>query len=467
LLNLNKLLSRACDVSNAQSAEQSLHIIGCSGHVSQCVHLLLVCLLLVFTFAPPAKAAPHPRAIQPLRAALKSFLNLPPEPRPLYSVTAAGSALAAHKHTTGSWSSWNRYLHRHGFTPAFAEVMEGFSDFSGGKHPGQTGALTTKAQLTVQTQSLFGLRGGKAYIGLWDHAGRNPSKVNVGDLQGFDKLNYTPYFQIYEIWYQQRFWGSKLRIKAGKLDANDDFSVNLYGLNFLSGSAQQSPTEFTVPTTPAPMPGVEIFYSPNPGFYSGFAFFHANSSVGFLNFYGHPEAALIASNGNVFFGESGFTWNRFAALGNGYAKIGYWGDTGDLTRFDGTRQSGTQGLYAILGQQLEGSRRPGSIRGVRAFVQYGLSNPAVAKMYRYFGGGLTWTGILPGRGKDMLGFGPEYVRLSPGMHLVHGREMALESFYRVHVSNWAILDPDFQYIVHPGGKYPSALVAVMRFQVTF
>ncbi len=60
-------------------------------------------------------------------------------------------------------------------------------------------ASTLDLSLSLDTERLIRLRGGQFYIGLKDHAGRDPSQVLVGHLQVFEKLNYSPYLQIFEL----------------------------------------------------------------------------------------------------------------------------------------------------------------------------------------------------------------------------------------------------------------------------
>lgn len=40
-------------------------------------------------------------------------------------------------------------------------------------------------------------------------------------------------------------------------------------------------------------------------------------------------------------------------------------------------------------------------------------------------------------------------------------------FYKLQITSWASLMPDLQYIIHPGGQYPDALVGTLRFTVNF
>ncbi len=41
----------------------------------------------------------------------------------------------------------------------------------------------------------------------------------------FDKLSFSPYLQFFELWYQQKLFDGRLRIKLGKVDANTEFNV--------------------------------------------------------------------------------------------------------------------------------------------------------------------------------------------------------------------------------------------------
>jgi carbohydrate-selective porin OprB len=45
--------------------------------------------------------------------------------------------------------------------------------------------------------------------------------------------------------------------------------------------------------------------------------------------------------------------------------------------------------------------------------------------------------------------------------------LAIEAFYRLQITGWAMIMPDLQYVVHPGGRYPNALVGTLRLIVDF
>jgi porin len=291
----------------------------------------------------------------------------------------------------------------------------------------------------------------------------------VGDLQVFDKQNSKPYLQIFELWYQQKLFDGKLLLKIGKVDANTEFSVIDNGLEFINSSSQVSPTIFLFPTTPDSMPSVNIFLTPNESFYASFGTYYSNRSEGFGNFVGSPQDVQLSEHGAFLIAETGLRWQRSPFLeGDGNLKLGAWGHTGMFTRFDGLRQRGTYGYYAILDQTLwqPASEREGS-RGVRTFLVYGRTQQSINPIDWHIGGGIVSTGLLAARPNDVVGFGSQYAHISGEAGLPQSYELAMEVFYKFQIIRWAALMPDLQYIVHPGGQYPDALVGTLRLMVNF
>lgn len=74
-------------------------------------------------------------------------------------------------------------------------------------------------------------------------------------------------------------------------------------------------------------------------------------------------------------------------------------------------------------------------------------------------GGVVYEGFLPARNKDKTAFGIAYGAVSEDLQ---GKdfELLMELSYIIHISKWLRIQPDIQYIVHPGGsgEIPNALV---------
>jgi porin len=371
---------------------------------------------------------------------------------------------------TGDWWGWRQRLERTGITIDASLVLEGFKNFHGGLETSRAVAASTfDLSLALDTETLFNWRGGKFYADLEDHAGKNPSTALVGDFQVFDKLNSKPYLQIFELWYQQKLFDDKLRLKIGKVDANTEFSVIENGLEFISSSTQVSPTVFPFPTTPDPMPSVNMFFTPNESYFASFGAYYSNRSEGFGNFVGSPQDVQLSEHGAFLIGETGLRWRRAPVLeGDGNLTLGGWGHTGTFTRFNGSWQRGTYGYYAILDQTLwqpAGERESG--RGVRTFLIYGRTQKTINTIDWHIGGGIVSTGLFAARPNDVAGFGPQYAHISGEAGLPQSHELTMELFYKLQIIRWAALMPDLQYIIHPGGRYPDALVGTLRLMMNF
>ena len=91
--------------------------------------------------------------------------------------------------------------------------------------------------------------------------------------------------------------------------------------------------------------------------------------------------------------------------------------------------------------------------------------------------GLVYTGLLPCRKADRLGLAFAYGQVSSGYRTLAGQqgitgasyEAVTELTYSIQLTPAITLQPDPQYVLHPGGtqQYGNALVAGFRATVTF
>ncbi|HEX4087054.1 MAG TPA: carbohydrate porin [Chthoniobacteraceae bacterium] len=379
-----------------------------------------------------------------------------------------GSA-AAPAVLTGNWGGLRDKLADEGMTFGLIWLGEGFRNFDGGIRAGDSFSSTTDLNFMLDTEKAFSLAGGKFYVDFEDHAGGNPTTALTGDLQVFDKTNTSPYSEIFELYYAQNLFHDTLRIKVGKMDANTEFGVINNGLDFLNSSAQVSPTILGMPTTPDPLPGALVSFTPADWFYAMAGGYLANRTDRFLNFTGDPSGIQPTENGTLFIGETGVKWSRSPwPGGDGDLKIGFWGHTGTFTRLDGGSQRGAEGFYAGFDQTLwKPTAKDDEQRGIRMFLDYGETDPRVSTIWQNGGGGIVWRGFLPGRDTDEIGFGPQCAWLSRDANLKYPYELMFEWFYQVNPTSWSTLKPDLQYIVHPGGQYANALVGTLQLALQF
>jgi porin len=349
-------------------------------------------------------------------------------------------------------------LSNNGITFGISESLEGYNNFEGGIKTGTAYASTFDANINFDLQKLIGLKGD------------NPSEKLTGDFQVFDKHNSFPFVQMLEFWYQQKLFHSKMRIKIGKIDANSEFSVIDNGLEFINSSTQVTPTFIVFPTFPDPTPSINIFFAPGKSFYTNLAIDYTNQNAGFLNFYGNPVSVQPTTNGVLVLSESGLNWKDFPGLKkDGNLKLGLWSHTGTFPEFDGKNQQTAQGLYLIFDQTVWTplSATENNARGIRTFLELGLTDSTVAPVYAHYGAGVVWTGLSARRADDAIGLTAHYVSLSSGLHLSEQNETNLEAFYKLAITNWLSIKADAQYIINPGGEFNNALVGTMLLNFEF
>jgi carbohydrate-selective porin OprB len=91
--------------------------------------------------------------------------------------------------------------------------------------------------LTLDTEAMGLWPGGPLFVDFLQISGRSITDHHVGDLQFVNNSDAPPgRTQVSEYWYEQRLFEDVLRIKLGKMDANNDFAYVDYGGEFINSS---------------------------------------------------------------------------------------------------------------------------------------------------------------------------------------------------------------------------------------
>jgi porin len=142
----------------------------------------------------------------------------------------------------------------------------------------------------------------------------------------------------------------------------------------------------------------------------------------------------------------------------GVYKIGFWYATADYNdvRFP-TTHDGNFGLYGVADQTIW----QGGDTSISVFTRAGVVPTDRNTVSFYVDGGLGVKGLLPGRADDTLTFGAAYQKISSDViafdrdslsPVVHSNEVVFEVSYAAQIAPWWVIQPDFQYIVRPGGN---------------
>ena len=132
-----------------------------------------------------------------------------------------------------------------------------------------------------------------------------------------------------------------------------------------------------------------------------------------------------------------------------------------LTGNPGRPIQGDWALYALVEQLVW--RKPSSeeAKGITLFARV-IGAPSPQNLIDlYVDGGVTFTGMIPHRPNDGLAIGLIYSGISEqasdadrdaGGQVVRSYELAFEICYTAQLQRGWTLQPDFQYIVNPGGN---------------
>ncbi len=305
---------------------------------------------------------------------------------------------------------------------------------------------------------LLGIDGLSAHADLMLVHGGGLSDRIVGDAQVVSNVDAPVALRPFEAWVEASP-GGNVRLKAGFIDLNSEFDVQSVGALFLnssfgiapdySQSGQNGPSIFPV-TSPGLLVAVErkrwtiraAVFDAVPG---SPAYPHR-----FLPGPFGTGGALLAVEGDIKVGAGG------------ELQAGAWRYTDRFPRLDGNGRSVSAGMYVQYEQVLLDKQVPGAVRG---WLRVGHAASRVNPIGLYVGGGLSW-----GSDKARLGLAVGHARLgNPGLAAVAAvdpafrAETAGELTGYLRLTSWLAVQPDLQYVRHPGWKAtPDALVAGLR-----
>ncbi|MCH2132885.1 MAG: carbohydrate porin [Phycisphaerales bacterium] len=429
-------------------------------------------------------------------------------PNPLFSPTVAQINL-----TPGDWSDWPWDCS--GITGGWGGIrnelqdngvfVDGFyvallnENFSGGLETGGFSGGLWNASVTVDTHPLLGHADGLFFVNFqhWDWysntfdiaGGFDPTGSYTGtngNLPNSAALN-----QISQLYYSQHLFDRSLNLAFGKQDANNIFS-NMPGSGaFMYNAASFTPTlNAYMPTFPSEATALTAIVNVNEDICGSFGWF--DGSLGGLNETRDALGRLIYNPApnpggrgpSTFFDNQGHwflitEWGVNWQLGEldlpGALCAGGWLQTG-RSRTSGTLEDGpgvqnVPGTYVSLSQTLWAPSQQFAKQGggIMFFGQFGWSDPTKNAVHWSLTGGLSATGVIPGRPMDALGILGSWTGFSNdpgtwqsttptgGVGPTGGGEGAFEAFYRVQLTPWFAVQPGIQWLPTPGGGDPAQL----------
>jgi porin len=405
--------------------------------------------------------------------------------RPLFTFVAFAASCASACLASDSWATGVD------LTVDGSQVLSGTASGGEALH----GAAIAHAEWTspTSTEAATGAPKHRFYVSALALTGRGPTGRSLGDFFGASNIEGHESARLYSWWFETARGAWSLR--AGALLADDEFAGTDVGGNFLN-SAFGWPAFIsanTVNTGPAfyvAAPGLRLDYTWNETTTWRAGIFDGDS---FDSPTGDPEITRHGLHYELG-GDQGWfaiTELTFAGPGAVQFKTGLWLHTATFAdvRDDAQGQpialSGASpaehnlnyGFYASVEKTLTG--QAGEPGHVAAYFRTGLSPADRNALGWAFDTGLAWTGPCPRRPQDVLALGLTHARFSSHFS-DHARltdpatpapdfEHAVELTYTFILSERCSVQPDLQYIRHPGGSLAQrdALIFLTRFTATF
>ncbi len=394
---------------------------------------------------------------------------------------------------TGDWGGARAALKdKNGIDISLNYIGETFAVLSGGVNRASSYEGRLEFSVDTDLQKLIGWTGGSTHVTVFQihNSGHNVVE-NSGTTADPSNIDATPTTRLFTAWFQQNF-NDRFSIRAGQLAADDEFITSDTAGGLMNGTfgwAGVLAANMTNggPAYPLATPGVRVKINATENLSVLAAIFSGDPAgrncSGDAQQCNRHGTTFSTSGGALLMGEAQYAINQGKnAIGlPGFYKLGAWYASADFAdqRFgiDGSgatislgidptatpiQHRGNWGIYGVADQTVA---RMGD-RSLSLFLRSGLSPSDRNLISFYVDGGVGIKGLLPGRADDVLTFGVAYAKISSDASSVdrdalaangppqpiRNEEFVFELSYALQIAPWWIVQPDLQYIVHPGGN---------------
>jgi porin len=361
---------------------------------------------------------------------------------------------------------------------------EVLANLSGGIKTGVTYEALLKISLNADLAKVLCWNGATLYGSMLYPHGKGLSSRYSGDLNQLSNIDAYNSVRLFELWFEQKFFGDLLSMRIGQMSADVEFFQPETSSLFINSCFGTFPTisfGTQLPIYPVGGLGARVDFKPISASTFRAALFDSNPGIQELNDKNGTRFHLSPNEGVIFIAEGVYHINPTKAnhgMDGTYTLGGYYDSRKFTESFVHPAHSSNGGLYAIADQVVY---RPepyvdetSSNRKLSIFASCAAAPADRNLVSLYVDGGFNYHGLLPGRENDDFGIAISYTKLS--QDVVHnakvvqsGHETAIEATYRLQLTNHVFLQPDLQYILYPGGfgEHPNALVTGLRFDVMF
>jgi len=417
---------------------------------------------------------------------------------------AVGTDLLSRSNLLGDIDGLRPWLVRHGIASCLQETGEVLGNATGGTRQGAAYDGLTAMSIQLDTKTAVGLEGGTFNVSALQIYGRNLSVKNLASLQIASSIEADRATRLWELWYQQAFPDQPWDVRIGQQSLDQEFIVSQYStifINSVMGWPALPAADLIAggPAYPLSTLGLRLHAKPTDNLSMLAGVFDDNPAGPGATPIGTADPQKLDASGTNFrltdspllIAELQYLLNPPPPDGAdkakqptglpGTYKLGGWYDAGKFAdrEIDSSGLSlanpassgiprlhrGDYGIYALVDQAVwqSDSTVP---QGVNLFMRaMGAPQEDRNPIDMSLDAGVTLQGPLPGRAYDVAGVGFGYAKLSGGAsaldrdrgfftgtpYPVRSSEEFVEITYQFQAAPWWHLQPDFQYVLNPGG----------------
>lgn len=419
---------------------------------------------------------------------------------------------------TGNWGGLRTALEDRGVQLGLNYIGEAFGNPTGGIEQGTIYEGRLEMLVSLDLEKTLGWAGAAFHANAYQIQGGGLSGNQLNNFLLVSNIEAVRSTRLFDLWLEQQLFDGALSVRAGQLAADDEFFISLYGVNLLN-STFGWPGILTLnlpsggPAYPLATPGVRVRATPTENLSLAVAVFNgdpAGPGPGDPQLRDPSGTSFRVNDGAFAIAEAAWAVNQGKASAGlpGTYKLGGWFHSGSFTdeRFDTSGRSLADpvssgipathnsdfGFYVIADQMVW--REPGAVdQGLGVFLRLAGAPEDRNEISFYADGGVAYKGLLRGRDDDVFALGIAYAKVSSRASdldrdarafgapnkPIRDFEAAIELTYRTQLAPWWSVQPDLQYIVHPGGNIanpnsraasqaiPDALVIGLRTAILF
>ncbi|HAH26090.1 MAG TPA: hypothetical protein DCL77_20405 [Prolixibacteraceae bacterium] len=341
------------------------------------------------------------------------------------------------------------------------------SNFKGGLATGTTYLGLADLFLDINTEKAGLWKGGDFLIHGANSHGGEPSSFLVGDFQGITNIEAGNHTFVYEMWFKQTI--SNVTAIVGLQDMNAEFAnseVSSFFINSSFGIHSVIADNILAPIFPITKPGITLCGNLSRKIALKTAIYKG-CPVDFETNPYNLDWDVNFERGLLWITEGQYSWTGMHGKSN-TLKAGtffhqHCEENGMVHMETKNELTYDYGFY-LVGELPVFSNNDNS-KGLNIFYQAGFSPRN--DNFGYFGAGCTYSGLLSSNGTDILGLAVADCLLDNA----YGKdETTLELSYKVQLNHQIYLQPDLQYVMHPGGtdaQLKNATVGLLRLGMEF